>query len=84
MSWRYTLNLTPEYQETKDKKHTIYELSQVIVGRTRLLPIRCIDWNLIADEFEFIGTDATDEDFNVVMGELYDYADANRIWIATS
>jgi hypothetical protein len=84
MTWKRTLNLTPEYQETKEGKHKFSELATIISGRMKLLNIKCIDWQLITEEFEFIGSEAEASDFDEVMRMLYDYGDEHRIWIQTS
>jgi hypothetical protein len=90
-NWQRHLYLNPEWQQAKDGSITIQALAAVIAKRLRALrPFGERDEDLnekrdeIAEEFEYIAKtpDATRDDFDNWMCDLYDWGDTRleQVW----
>lgn len=88
-NWKYNLNIKAEWVQAELNKITIQQLASVAAKRLSLIDFKDEDVNFdrddLVDEFEGLSEDltATRDDFDNVWDRLYDFADANRLWIAT-
>ena len=94
-NWKYRLELANEWQQAKTSKLTPKHLGSLVAQKARkLTAIDPVLWS-IAAEFEKLSEDATFDDFDDVLEQLYDWADQplppyglwprNKMcWVATS
>jgi len=93
--WRHTLNISEAWQRAKDDELSIQELANII--SSRLSGIKFNDDDLSAERndlceaFDDLAADddATEDEFNSLMSELYDFGDmrlkdgSKVMWIRT-
>lgn len=82
--WNQKLDLTDVWNKDWDDTN-VSELGQIVAKRLTVLfggeGELDLEQEDLIDSFEFVDEIAG---FDYAMGELYDYADWNRIWIATN
>ena len=88
--WNHTIDIAFEWEQAEDDVITIKSLIEVIKTRFSALPqhlqneaaeylTEFSDLVSITPENE----DLDREDFDVIWNDLYNWADANRVWIKT-
>lgn len=89
MNWQFRLNIKPEWAKAKDGKITVQELAKVIAAKLDKIDFGNDDANYesetLVEQFEEISRDETAgrDEFDDVMEELYDFADASALWVST-
>jgi hypothetical protein len=82
MAWLNTIDLIEEWKQAKAREITPCELGQKVARKLKDSNIYGIPVNIRLD-FAGLPEDATFDDFDEVLSDLYDWADYARIWIAT-
>lgn len=93
-NWRCTIDFKPFYHDDKLSIKEKADRAVKELRRTQKLKSFEDDYDLddIIEDFEGVSgdgepTETTEftitEDFDARMSELYDWADANRVWVAT-
>jgi hypothetical protein len=74
--WVRTLDIKTEWDQVADDKLSINELASIIAKKlNRFGLVDDVELQGIIDDMEMLGEDATIEDFNCIMENLYDWAD---------
>lgn len=93
MAWNHHVDLLPEWEQAKEDEITVKNLIGVIQERFKLyLPERLFeeveplleelgDLELFEDSRH--GEDVDTHEFDVIWNQIYDWADARRVWIKT-
>lgn len=92
--WRYRINIGEIWERARDKEITIQELAKYIVKEFKLRLGSAFgedtEFGDIIDNLESIAEDRTEnqedlmEMFDDIWGEVYAWADKNRVWISTT
>jgi hypothetical protein len=93
--WRYTVNLLPEWEEVSsedddgNRKLPLKKMIPIIVERFRTTLPSTLFQSVehLLDQLTALVTDLEDDDvdgdeFDEVFGQIYNWADLNRVWIA--
>lgn len=84
MSWKHTIDIKAAWQQAENAEISANELAKVLSERLRECPVE--EAAAHADLFESLAQreDLTDELFDAAFSDMYDWADDNRVWIATT
>ena len=81
-NWKYKLSLKDAFQKFKNGEISLVELSQKVKRQIENLLIviddkmDCCDLENIKNDFEFsIDENSSEDDFDIIMVDLYDWAD---------
>ena len=83
--WKKVLPISVEWKQAREKEITSKELGKIIASKLRILyPENTTDHEVceirgIAQLFD--KNVYSDKSFNSIMVELYNWADANRLWV---
>jgi hypothetical protein len=84
-NWQHTLDIKDAWEKAENNQITTAELAGVIAEQLKTLPSDLPDASAHADEFAELAKqeDLSEDDFNSTFHELYEWADENKVWIAT-
>jgi len=89
-NWKYVVNTLPEWEQAQEDKLEIKALITALDGRFQAsLPAELYEEiEELFDQLKGLIEDAGDDDvdadeFDEVWSQIYDWADARRIWIKT-
>ncbi len=83
--WKYTIDLSAYW--SSDDSCKLKNLCESIATQLSMLSVKYSTFPLEAEDFVERFTDLgneqspSEEDFDAILEELYDFADRNRIWI---
>lgn len=84
MSWKHTVDIKQAWEQAENGEITTAQLAGVLAEQLHACPI--VDAVIHAAEFETLAKEPelSDDKFDAAFSNLYDWADDNRVWIATT